>query len=50
MASNFERAAPKGRHAALEDPIVRFVVAPSLHADYELRRSGIFFGTDRERF
>lgn len=31
---------------AAPDPIVRFVVAPSIHADYELARSGIFFGTD----
>jgi hypothetical protein len=29
-----------------KDPIVRFAVAPSLHVDYELARSGIFFGTD----
>lgn len=31
---------------ALEAPIVRFAVAPSVHVDYELPRSGIFFGAD----
>ncbi len=30
----------------LQEPLVRFVVAPSLHLDYELARSGIFFGAD----
>jgi hypothetical protein len=30
----------------LKEPLVRFVVAPSLHVDYELARSGIFFGAD----
>ncbi len=29
-----------------KDAIVRFVVAPSLHVDYELARSGVFFGAD----
>jgi hypothetical protein len=28
------------------DPIVRFVIAPSVHVDYELARTGIFFGAD----
>jgi hypothetical protein len=29
-----------------QGPIVRFVVAPSLHVDYELARNGFFFGAD----